>query len=127
VWFIKLEKSIASKLKNAFVDAKTLADLAGEEVKATEAALESAKQKAAELSKAAHEAALAALANAQEETARLLEEAKAAEAKAIYHARQAVLSTITSTVIAPVVEVDDTPAVMNPSSVTVVANPLQIQ
>jgi F0F1-type ATP synthase membrane subunit b/b' len=127
VWFIKLEKSIAGKLAMAFTDAKTLADRAGEEVKAAEAALESAKQKAADLSKAAHEAAQAALANAKQETARLLEEAKAAEAKATYHARQAILPTITSTVIAPVVEVDETPAVMNPPSVTVVTNPLQIQ
>ena len=126
-WFIKLEKSIAGKLHKAFTNAKELADHATDEVEKAEAALEAAKQKAADLSKAAHEAALAALAKAQEETARLKEEAKAAEEKAIYHARQAILPTITSTVIAPVVVVDDTPAVMNPPSVTVISDPLRIQ
>jgi len=119
-WFTNLEKSIAGKLATAFTNAKQLAHQAGNDVEAAEAALVAAKQKAADLSKAAHEAALAAVAKAQEETARLLEEAKAAEEKAIFHARQVALPTITSTVIAPVVVVDDTPPVVNPPSVTVV-------
>jgi F0F1-type ATP synthase membrane subunit b/b' len=119
-WFTNLEKSIAGEFAKAFTSAKKLAAQATDDVAAAEAALEAAKQKAADLSKAAHEAALAALAKAQEETARLVEEAKAAEAKATYHNRQVLLPQITSTVIAPVVVVDDAPVITNPPSVTIV-------
>jgi F0F1-type ATP synthase membrane subunit b/b' len=119
-WFTNFEKSIAGKLHKAFISAKDLADHAGDEVKVAEAALEAAKQKAADLSKAAHEAALAALAKAQEETARLVEETKSAEEKSIYHNRQVMLPQITSTVIAPIVVIEEKPVITNPPSVTMV-------
>lgn len=119
-WFTNLEKHIAGKLHKAFISAKDLADYASDEVKVAESALETAKQKAADLSKAAHEAALAALAKAQEETARLVEETKSAEEKAIYHNRQVMLPQITSTVIAPIVVIEEKPVITNPPSVTMV-------
>lgn len=119
-WFTNLEKHIAGKLHKAFISAKDLADRASDEVKVAESALETAKQKAADLSKAAHEAALAALAKAQEETARLVEETKSAEEKAIYHNRQVMLPQITSTVIAPIVVIEEKPVITNPPSVTMV-------
>ena len=119
-WFTNFEKSIAGKLHKAFTGAKELADHAGDEVIKAEEALATAKQKAANLSKAAHEAALAALAKAQQETARLVEETKSAEKKAIYHDRQVMLPQITSTVISPIVVIEEKPVITNPPSITMV-------
>ena len=87
-WFVNLEKNIAGKLAVAFGDAKKLASAAGHEVEAAESALAAAKQKAAALSKASHEAALAAVEKAKMETEALMAEAKKAEELAAYHANK---------------------------------------
>jgi hypothetical protein len=85
-WFTNLEKNIAGKLALAFGDAKKLAKTASHEVEAAEAALQHAREKAAGLSKAAHEAALAAVEKAKAETEALIKEAEDAAKHAEYHA-----------------------------------------
>ena len=85
-WFTKIEQTVASKLQEAFTDAKKLSTEAINDVAEAERALAEAKQKAARFSKAAHMAALAAATKAQAETAALIEAAKEAEALANYHA-----------------------------------------
>jgi F0F1-type ATP synthase membrane subunit b/b' len=85
-WFTNLEKNIAGKLAVAFGDAKKLAKTAGHEVEAAEVALTHAREKAAGLSKLAHEAALAAVEKAKAETEALIKEAEEAAKQAEYHA-----------------------------------------
>ena len=60
-WFTNLEKSIAGKLAKVFTKAKDLAEDAVSDVAKAEAALVAAKAKAAEATKAAHDAAIAAV------------------------------------------------------------------
>ena len=110
-FFTRLEKTIATKLTQAFVNAKTVAEQAGNEVEAAEQALAAAKQKAAKLSANAHAAALAAVARAQAETAALVEEARQAEERARYHAGR-----VESRPTGPVEPTMDTPPVVVPDS-----------
>ena len=70
-WFTNLEKSIAGKLTKVFTKAKDLAEDAVSDVAKAEAALVAAKVKAAEATKAAHDAALAAVEKAKAETVKL--------------------------------------------------------
>jgi hypothetical protein len=85
-WFNNVEKTVAHALVGAFTDAKTLANAASDDVVEAEAALITAKQKAANLTAAAHQAALAAVEKAQAETESLVAEAQAAAERAAYHA-----------------------------------------
>jgi hypothetical protein len=85
-WFSNVEKTVAHALVSAFTDAKKLAENASADVIAAEAALVAAKQKAADLATAAHQAALAAVEKAQAETESLVAEAQAAAERAAYHA-----------------------------------------
>jgi regulator of protease activity HflC (stomatin/prohibitin superfamily) len=87
-FFLKFERAVAHKLASVFMGAKKIADHAASDVLRAQAELESAKQKAAILTKEAHQAALAAVARAQAETEALIAEAKLAEEKAAFHADQ---------------------------------------
>ena len=90
-WFTNLEKNIAGKLYTIFSDASELADNAVNDIARAEVALEAAKQRAAEATKAAHEAAQAALEKAQAETQALVVAAEEAAKKAAFHAIETVL------------------------------------
>lgn len=87
-FFLKFERAVAHKLAGVFMGAKKLADHAADDVARAQAELDAAKQKAASLTKTAHQAALAAVARAQAETEALIAEAKLAEEKALFHAGQ---------------------------------------
>jgi hypothetical protein len=107
-WFTNIEKMAAHKLKDVFMSAKKVAENAGDEVVAAQHALDLARQKAADLSAKAHAAAVMAAQKAQAEADALVAEAKAAEAKALFHAQQSPVANA-PLVIAPVVEVPETP------------------
>jgi hypothetical protein len=113
-WFTNLEKSIAGKLTQAFTHAKDLAEDAVSDVAKAEAALNAAKAKAAEATKAAHDAAIAAVEKAKAETERLVAEAEAAAKKAEFHAVIVVAPVVEAPVETPAPVVEQAPVVEAP-------------
>ena len=93
-WSNHTEKSTAEKLTKVFLNAKRLADEAGNEVTIAEKALETARKKAAELNKIAHDAAIAAWMTAKDETTALIKEAELVSEKAEFYANQVYLHTL---------------------------------
>lgn len=104
-WFANIQKRLAKKIIDRFIDPVTIADHAIDDLAEAEKALEEAKVKAAESTQHAHEALLANLAEAQAEVVRLVAAAQAAEDKARAYSGKVLALAAPQVVEAQVIEV----------------------